>query len=117
MDPHYFEKTESGFALDEKLDPHPQMSKFRSCRGSKWSHGGQCLLTVEAWRLSLGGSVVQWLQIHIALTRSRIRIRMKMERLTRNHVKIEERNSDPHSGCRFVTMLLCINLSSCGHYL
>jgi hypothetical protein len=28
-------------------------SKFRSCGGSKWSHGGLWTLTMEAWRLQL----------------------------------------------------------------
>ncbi len=40
--------------LSEKLDPDPHWSKkFRSRRGSKWSHGAQWTFTMEAWRLKM----------------------------------------------------------------
>ncbi len=68
-------------------------SKFRRCRGFRWSHRGPWTLTKR--------SVDQLVQIRITLLRSRIRIRIEVTRWIRFRIKVMRiRNFDCKLGTK-----------------
>jgi hypothetical protein len=54
LDPRQSEKATSGSASKyEAGSGSASESKFRTGRGTNWSHGGRWTLTVETWRLNI----------------------------------------------------------------